>query len=67
MTELYEVGIRNAEVGKMTNCGIGNYVFSETALEKKGLWGAAMTQFIGFRCQVSGVREPRCHSLKPEH
>ena len=33
--------------------------FPETALGKNGPIGAAIAQFIGFRFQVSGVREPR--------
>jgi hypothetical protein len=36
------------------------YAFPKTALEKNGPCGAAMAKFIGFRCQVSGVRELRC-------
>ncbi len=39
--------------------------FSETALGKSGPCGAAIAQFIGLRCQVSGVRELRCEILKP--
>jgi hypothetical protein len=35
------------------------YAFSETRLGKSGPIGAAMAQFLGFRCQVSGVRELR--------
>ena len=36
------------------------YAFSYTAVGKSGPSGAAIAQFIGFRCQVSGVRELRC-------
>jgi hypothetical protein len=43
------------------------YDFSETALVKSGPCGTAIAQFIGFRFQVSGVREPRCLVLTPEH
>jgi hypothetical protein len=26
-----------------------------------------VAKYLGFRCQVSGVRELRCQILKPEH
>jgi hypothetical protein len=43
------------------------YAFPETVLGKSGSSGAAMAQFKGVRCQVSGVRELRCYILTPEH
>jgi hypothetical protein len=64
------------EVGKLRGWGTGNGntvklmvplvnrikidYFPYPAFGKSSLSGAAIAQFIGFRCQVSGVRELRC-------
>ena len=45
---------------KAKNLLLRLYAFSYTAFGKSGPDGAAMAQFIDFRCQVSGVRKPRC-------
>jgi hypothetical protein len=39
---------------------LGSTFFPILRLEKSGPGGAAKAQFLGFRCQVSGVREQRC-------
>jgi len=46
-----------------------HYTFSETALEKEAPAGQqwCRLQVLGFRCQVSGVREPARKILTPEH
>jgi hypothetical protein len=45
-------------------------LFSVNTLEKQGPSRAKMAQSMGFppkADQVSGVRELRCHVMKPEH